>query len=263
MNPPISYYGGKQRLAKRIVDLFPAHDTYVEPFCGGVAVFFAKEPAHVEVINDIDHKILNFYRVLREQPEELINLLNVTPYHEEEYRLCKERWRTGRPYEGLKDAASYFILTQYAFAKKINGGFGFSARQCQGRLTYNRINRVLAPAAERLRKTTLMCRDAIDVIKRFDRKNTLFYCDPPYVGTDQGHYQGYTGKEFHELIETLQGVKGKVVLSHYESCQVPLDWHVVKIPTSCTVAASPNRSPRIEYLYIRGFDPEAMERPKK
>lgn len=80
MKPPFAYYGGKARLAPWIVSLMPRHEVYVEPCLGAGAVFFAKPPTEHEIINDLDGAIVTFFRVLRDRPDELIRLCELTPY---------------------------------------------------------------------------------------------------------------------------------------------------------------------------------------
>ncbi|PZQ45669.1 MAG: DNA methyltransferase, partial [Phenylobacterium zucineum] len=85
------YFGGKQRIADRIVDMFPPHGHYVEPFAGGLSVLFAKPPARLETVNDLDGDIVNFWRVLREQPEDLIRACALTPHSRAEHASSRDR----------------------------------------------------------------------------------------------------------------------------------------------------------------------------
>lgn len=87
MKSPISWFGGKYYLAHKIIKLFPPHSIYVEPFGGAAHVLFAKEPSPVEVYNDIDSGLVNFFRVLRDPKSfgELALLCSLTPYSREEY----------------------------------------------------------------------------------------------------------------------------------------------------------------------------------
>ena len=103
MSPLVSYYGGKQRMACKIVPLIPDHKVYCEPFFGGGAVFFKKGRPNVtndchyrEVINDHDQRLITLYRVMQDplQSAELIDRLQFTPYSQAEYwravDMCKE-----------------------------------------------------------------------------------------------------------------------------------------------------------------------------
>src|SRR6266852_2181037 len=81
---PLSYIGGKNRLAARIIELFPKHTTYVEAFAGGAQVFFHKEPSPVEVLNDLDREIVNFFRICQSHYQELVRYL--------QYMLVSREW---------------------------------------------------------------------------------------------------------------------------------------------------------------------------
>ena len=81
---PLAYIGGKNRLANQIIALLPEHTTYVEPFAGGAQVFFHKQPSKVEVLNDLDFEIVNFFRVCQHHYEELVRHL--------QYCLISRRW---------------------------------------------------------------------------------------------------------------------------------------------------------------------------
>src|ERR1035441_9632524 len=81
---PLSYIGGKRAIARPLIALFPDHITYVEAFAGGAQVFFHKERSKVEVLNDLDGEIVNFYRVCQYHYQELVRYLN--------YCLMSRRW---------------------------------------------------------------------------------------------------------------------------------------------------------------------------
>lgn len=67
MKALLTYYGGKQKLVPQILPLLPEHHLYCEPFCGGGAVLFAKPPSKIEVANDTNGELINFYRVVKTQ----------------------------------------------------------------------------------------------------------------------------------------------------------------------------------------------------
>ena len=90
MKPPMPYYGGKQRIADRIVATFPDHLHYVEPFAGGLSVLLAKEPSKLETVNDLDRHLVTFWRVLRDRPEDLMRVCTFTPHSRTELDLCRQ-----------------------------------------------------------------------------------------------------------------------------------------------------------------------------
>ena len=88
--PPFAYYGGKTRLADRIVALLPAHEHYIEPFAGSLAVLLAKTPSRMETVNDLDGLLMTFWRVLRDQPEQLARACALTPHSRAEYESARD-----------------------------------------------------------------------------------------------------------------------------------------------------------------------------
>lgn len=108
--PPVRYPGGKWRIGKWIIDKFPPHLTYVEPYCGGASVLFQKQPSYFEVINDLDGSVVNFFRVLRTRPQALIRAIDMTPFAREEYELsflpCEDE---------LENARRFYVRTRQAW----------------------------------------------------------------------------------------------------------------------------------------------------
>jgi DNA adenine methylase len=231
MKPPISYYGGKQRMAHNIIPLIPRHAVYVEPFCGGATMLFGKPWPDVtntdhyrEVINDIDGRLVNFYQQLRDNGEELCRVLELTPYAEREYQLSI---REGLNCDDKLEAARrYYVNIMMSFSKKLNGGWGrdvFSRNS--GAVWMNKVKR-LHDYVERMASVFISCNDALSVIKQWDSPQTFFYCDPPYPGTDCGHYKGYSVDDFKALVKTLDECQGSFILSNYEQegVAIPCDW---------------------------------------
>ena len=88
--PPVRYLGSKWQLADWIIAQMPPHNIYVEPFCGGACVFFRKAPSALEVLNDLNHDVINFFDVLRTQLEEFMRQIEFTPWSREEYERSFE-----------------------------------------------------------------------------------------------------------------------------------------------------------------------------
>lgn len=219
MRPPISYYGGKQSMSLKIIPLIPKHAVYVEPFAGGAAVLFGKPVPDVpighyrEVINDTHGELVNFYRVLREDGEALVSLLQLTPHAREEYAECKT------PYDEsltpLERARRFFYMINNSYAKKENGGWAYSKKSRNEPLTFlNKVNRLPAIVG-RFKRAYIEHKDALEVIKTWDCPEAFFYCDPPYIDTEQGHYDGYTADDLNALFELLLTIDGAWMVSGY------------------------------------------------
>lgn len=240
--PVLAYYGSKNRLAKRIVSCFLPHTIYVEPFFGSGAVLFTKRSSKVEVVNDIDGELVNFFRVVRDRPEELSDLLDFTPYARDEFQECRDTERTGM--DDLERARRFFVSTNASFSgvggDSTDSGFSFSASSAQSRadLFRNRTRR-LRPTAYRLRDVEVENVDALSLFDRLDSPTTTFYLDPPYLGStrvvgNRGYEHNAATEGFHkQLLGAILSVRGQVVLSGYSSelyDTALAKWHRIEIP---------------------------------
>lgn len=269
MRPPISYYGGKQKMVRHILPLIPHHNTYVEPFTGGGAVFFAKEPSPAEVINDLNDNLVNFYRVLSDEhtAEKLIYQLNATCYSHSEYKRACRIYKKQEAADPIKRAWAAYIACNWSFGKKPCGGWSTSMitserfpKEHQAKLT------TLSKARERLSTTYIECIDAIDLIKKWDSPNTFFYCDPPYPETDQQAYSdNYSVADFHNLVDVLKNIQGSFILSCYPMDGMPEDWEKIEINTKASamggkLIASGKKTERIECLWLGGNYTSAQQK---
>lgn len=216
MKTPITYYGGKQKLVKHILTLIPEHSCYVEPFTGGGAVFFAKELAKVNVLNDTFDELVNFYRTFKENPEAVIKGLDALPYARRIHRQFLDKYRRKDYKDNIEKAVVYYYLQEASFACNCGAGFRTSKVMNEAAIFYNRKNR-LSEAITKLRNTIIENLDAVEVIKKYDGKYTFFYIDPPYINNCQGHYKGYTEDDYKLLLDTLKQIQGKFILSSYSN----------------------------------------------
>lgn len=212
MKTPISYYGGKANMLNVILPLIPPHTQYVEPFFGGGSVFFAKRKSDREVINDINNNVVNFYKVMQLKFDELNNLISTSLQSEYQHKLAGKLLKDETATD-VQRAWAFFIQTNLSFGGKIGAGFSHTNKKYSAAVKVRK--RTFKQLENRLDGIEIFCRDAINVIKLKDRPSTFFYIDPPYVSADQGHYKGYTAKNFAELLETLANIKGKFLLSSY------------------------------------------------
>lgn len=223
MKSPVPYFGGKQRIAPWIVSLLPGHDHYVEPFCGGLSVLFAKPRAAMETVNDLDGELMTFWRVLRDQPEQLLRACLLTPHARAELAA------TWEPTEDDLELARriWCRLAQGRSGTLRNTGWRHyidpagSATSMPGYLEAY-VDR-LASAAERLREVSLENLPALDLIAKYGKQpKVLLYVDPPYLGTTRGWGNNYrvemkTEAEHRELAAVLGDCEAAVVLSGYGS----------------------------------------------
>jgi len=234
--PLITYYGGKQRIASWICEYIPKHTVYVEPFAGSAAVFFKKQYPKInntdyyrEVLNDTNEVLITLYRVASDPmlQNEFINRLDYIPFSQKIHDKSKELNKSGYPNCSDLDIAVWFYINiNQSFGHEQHGGWSFGKYGSNNaRVFHNKIKN-LPKIIDRLNGVYIDCNDAIDVINRWDSPQTFFYCDPPYIDTDQGHYSGYTIEQFQELINTLDNIQGSFLLSHYKNhrCSIPETW---------------------------------------
>lgn len=222
--PALRYYGGKWLLAPWIISFFPEHDCYVEPFGGAASVLLQKPPSFIEVYNDLNGDVVNFFKMLRERRQELIEVINLTPFSRLEYAESQ------KPCDDPLEAARRFFVWSWQGrgrgGVKEPGGWRFMSRRTRGQTPADDFENVehLLMIATRLKKVQIENDDAITVLKRFDDPNTLFYVDPPYVQDTRsqrwrngGYAFEYSEDEHIKLAEHLHDLSGMIILSGYQS----------------------------------------------
>lgn len=247
MRTPITYYGGKQRLAKIILEMIPPHKIYVEPFFGGGAVFFAKEPSYLEVINDINDNIVTFYRVCQNEMQfrELSAKIKDTLFSEAIFLQAKTIWNGYWPANDVERAWAVWVCCNYAFNATPYGGWKWdmgTAGSHSGIVAAHKRNAFTEGVFKRLQYAQISCRNAVDVLRERSDEDTFAYIDPPYIGCDQKHYHGYSDIEFLELLTILRGYfKGKFLLSTFANDIIleyaeQNNWHICRKNMPATVA---------------------------
>lgn len=217
---PISYYGGKQSMLKVILPLIPSHSTYVEPFFGGGAVFWAKDKTDAEVINDYNGMVVNFYQQLKTNYKALKQKIDATPYSREVYKAAMFVYNHPYIHSDVHKAWAFWVCCIQGYANKIGSWRGSSTRVKEALLCFNKKEAFKIDLSERLKFTQIECVDATSLILSKDTPDTFFYIDPPYVDSNQGHYGGYTQEHFNKLLEALQSIKGKFLLSSYPNAKL-------------------------------------------
>src|SRR5205809_5837873 len=219
------WYGGKYSHLDWLLPLLPTCHHYVEPFAGSAAVLLNREPSPVETYNDIDGEVTNFFRVLRDQKERLVEQIGLTPFSREEfYRALSEEnvasdierarrffVRARQVRTGLAQTAS---LGRWANCKNTSrSGMSGVVSRWLGSVD------MLPVIAERLLRVQIENRPAMEIISLYDDKKTLFYCDPPYPHEARGDSKAYgfemTDKEHEQLAGLLTKVRGSVAISGY------------------------------------------------
>lgn len=217
---PLTYYGGKQRIAQMILPFIPEHRIYCEPFFGGGAVFFTKNPSYLEIINDHNENLINFYEQCQTNFENLATAIGNTLHSESQYRHAIAIYNGLQPANVLTRAVSTWIVFNQSWNSSARAGWKFDLGTGGSHIakTLAHARRNFCPwLKKRLQYVQISCRDALQVIKERDTVDTFFYLDPPYPDTNQGHYSGYTWENLEELLTLLAAIKGKFMLSNYPS----------------------------------------------
>lgn len=221
-HPALRYHGGKWLLGPWIISHFPGHECYVEPYGGAASVLLHKARSALEVYNDLDGAVVNFFRMLREHPDDLVRALTLTPYSRAELDISY------LPTDDSLEAARRFYVRAF---QTIGGATAQWRTGWRYQVKAKNIWRSAAASfcdvshllqiTERLRGVQIEHDEALTVIQRFDRPNTLFYLDPPYVHSTRSKWAGVAyahemGNEDHaELAEAARAAQGYVVISGY------------------------------------------------
>jgi DNA adenine methylase len=272
VKPPVLYFGGKTMLAPRIAALLPAHEHYVEPYAGSLAVLLAKQPSAHETVNDIDGALMRFWRVLRDQPAELARVCALTPHSRAEFTAARDLDTAAGDLEVARRV--WVLLTQGRAARLTRTGWRHycdpagSGVSMPGYLA-GYVER-LAPAAARLAAVTLECRPALELIGKYGAQpSVLLYVDPPYLGSTRGHGNAYRTEmrgehEHRQLAEALHACRAGVVLSGYPSPlygQLYAGWHRHHMPANTGQGGT--WADRTEVLWsnrpLRGVQPNLFD----
>ena len=210
MAAPLSYIGGKNRLAKRVIEIFPEHLTYVEAFAGGAQILFRKAPSKVEVLNDLDGEIVNFYRVCQQHYEELLRYFRYVVVSRDWFDLLKRS--DPSTLTDIQRAARYLYILRNSFASLVRNPVYHRNVVQPPSFNLTSLPELIENAHKRLERVQLECASYDEVIHRFDRPTTLFYLDPPYFGRKL--YRFNLGEaDFEKLAGQLKKIRGKFILS--------------------------------------------------
>jgi DNA adenine methylase len=256
--PALRYFGGKWRLADWIISHFPPHTCYVEPFAGAASVLIRKETSYAEVYNDLNGMAVNFFKVLRERPDDLVRAIALTPYSRAEY--LQASIVTDDALENARRFAAWCWMGRGRGGVVELGGWRFMRADSRAQTPCDDWNNMahLYEIAARFKRVQIESSDALDCIRRYDTPKTLFYVDPPYVQeTRSGRWR--TSSYVHEmddaahreLASALHAVQGMVILSGYPSPlydELYKDW--LRVETTARTDALVSNRERTEVLWI-------------
>ncbi len=263
---PLKFHGGKTYLAPKIIELFPEHVHYVEPFFGGGAVLFAKPPQwienHSEVINDIHGDLMNFWRVLRSVSmfDEFHRQLLLTPFG-------SDQWNESLNYAGrdpVEGAVAFFVRYRQS-RQGLGACFATMSRTRTRRGMNEQVSSWLSAvdslpeAHERLSRVVIFNDNAISVIRKEDDPKTFFYCDPPYIKATRVSQDSYehemSDQDHQDLLTMLSMIKGKFLLSGYkhpmyEEAARSHGWRCVEVEIDNKASSQKTKPKRVECLWM-------------
>ena len=220
------WYGGKFSHLEWLLPLLPSCHHYCEPFAGSAAVLLNRRPSPVETYNDIDGEVVNFFKVLRDDGDNLMREIALTPFSREEFYLAVTT--NGEELTTLERARRFFIRARQArtgLAQTATLGRWANCKNTSRAGMSGVVSRWLGSVeglsdiAERLLRVQIENRPALDIIRLYDSPDTLFYCDPPYLHITRGDKNAYgfemDEQEHRELAAVLHEIKGKAAISGY------------------------------------------------
>jgi len=255
MKTPITYYGGKQTMLKHILPLVPKHTLYTEAFAGGAALFFAKERATVEVINDMNGEIVNFYETVVTKFDELKarieKLLHSRMAHQHSWYIYNHpQWFTK-----VERAWALFTLSKMGFAGQLSNSFGFDKSECRHpKKIYYSKDAFNLSLKERLECATIEHDDAMKVIARYDTPEAFHFIDPPYVGSNMGHYANmFNDQSLDELLVLCTKLKGKFMLTMYPNAAIEAvakknKWTIHRVSRQISACKAESRRKQEEWM---------------
>lgn len=260
--PPLRYFGGKFRLAPWILSHVPDHRGWVEPFGGGASVLLRKPRAHSELYNDLESEVVNFFEVMRNEPERLIADLELTPFAREEFEASYSQMNSADPYTR---ARAFIVRNQMGF------GSSTAARTRKTGFRHNSINNnhasatdwrnlphALTAVAGRLRGVVIENRDYREIVPKWDYEQTVIYCDPPYTLSERTSGEKYVHEfsdaDYEEMGRILHDLKKAGAMVSGYDCELYRemfkDWRCYTKDARCDHGAE-----RVECLWISPLVP--------
>lgn len=263
-----NYFGGKFTIADKLQHFFPKHIHFVDVFMGSLAVSLNKQPSKIDTANDINGDVVNFFKVLRENPEELISSLLLTPIAREEFNAS---WDMDGCSE-LEKARKFYVRIRQSFcgmgAQRKNKGWHMVKTKSRANLgeTISKWHggiEKLYPVIDRLTHIQIENKDFRTLIPSLDFKDAFFYCDPPYPRDVRSSYNDYkfefSKKDHEELAELLKNIKGLAMVSGYDGPTMKKlygDWYIHKFP----VKYNNIRSSQVQECIWMNYDPSQIKK---
>lgn len=266
--PALHYYGGKWKLAPWIISHFPPHTNYIEPCGGAASVLLQKPRSPLETYNDLDGNVVNFFRVLRDRPDELIRKIRLTPWARDEYI---EHYKMNG--DSLEKARLFWVGCTLAISNMAFTSSGVRMTKTEDGMSgvpdvlVNIDNTHLEEIASRLKGVQIENKSYGEIVQMYDHPNNLFFFDPPYVQSERSSPNTYaiewTDDDHTEAADILRQAAGYVVVSGY-ACSLYTElyenhgWQRVD-----KEAQTNSGGKRIESLWLSPRTVEALKQPQQ
>ncbi len=272
VKPPFGYFGSKNRLALKLCENLPPHNCWVEAFCGSAALTLAKHPATIEVINDIDNEVVNVFKQLRNNYEELSRQIELTPYASQELRNARIKNVNDSDVERARKFLVQSMMAVNGIFGEERGGFSssdsYTRNNREARVNrWNNLPERLSKVIGRLKDVRIENKDAIELLEKYvDRPATLVYLDPPYLGERTNGYNiDANDEDYHtRLLKLANKANCMIFISGYENkiyeslLSAERGWHKKTFDTT-TKGSRGNRHARIEVVWMNKHFVKAAE----
>lgn len=253
----IPYFGGKFSHLEWLLPLLPKCNHFVDLFCGSLAVSLNREPSPIETVNDLNDDIIHFFSVLRNDPEQLIRQLKLTPYSEAEYRKAWEQCD-----DSIERARRFFVRSRMSYgsmgAQQRNKGWNMATKtsRCQVSESVNRWikgTEKLFELVSRLKMFQISNKHFSELLQRLNDPGVLIYADPPYdfgIRTGKQEYKhDFTEDDHRELAHDLNTTKSMVALSGYDTPLMRALYQHFYMTKGPVTKKTLSKSPRQECLW--------------
>ena len=271
VKPPLTYTGGKSRMLPNIMPLIPPHESYIEPFCGGATVFFAKPLVKDNILNDTHTEVVNFYKVLQSKKLRLqfFAEMDCTPYARECFKQALKVFFNPKGKSLVLRAWGMFITCEQCFQRRIEPRATWAVSSIRNNAAAYRKKCILVKTDAFLKHISaarIECKDALSIIPQA-KKNTFMYLDPPYPDTVQGHYKGYSWQDFEKLLKCLEKLSAKFMLSSFPSDMLTSytsknEWHTksfIQQKTMASIFKVAGHTPKEEVLTMNYAEAPVLE----
>lgn len=252
MRSPIKWAGGKSRLRKQIIALIPEHTCYLEPFAGAAWVLFGKDPSPVEILNDIDGELINFFRVVKNQPEAFIQSFDLELVSREKFNLLAET--DTKQLNEVERAHRFYYLIMAGWGGELNyprfqtsitdGGHG---NRLIGAI--KTLRQRIEPVHQRLSTVIIENLDWKACIQRYDREGVVMYIDPPYPGNGVNYAHNMRDWNDHYALATvLASTQSKWILSSYDNPEVRelfSPYHIIPVTSASGMRKAKHNTERV------------------